>query len=126
VRDGIEDADPVSHAAEAIAVSATACAIAESFALDEGQNALVIVDTIDEYKVLWDATTRVLVDVFGADAVVKDDRNGGASSEMRAFYSSLIQRAGQFKQSKGRRECDTYVAHEHRRRRWCCGCICCL
>lgn len=101
VRDGIEDADPVSRAAEAIAVSATACAIAESFALDEGQNALVIVDTIDEYKVLWDATTRVLVDVFGADAVVKDDRNGGASSEMRAFYSSLIQRAGQFKQSKG-------------------------
>ena len=101
IRDGIGDADPVSHAAESMAVSATACAIAESFALDEGQNALVIVDTIDAYKVLWDATTRVLVDVFGADAVVKDDQNGGASSEMRAFYSSLIQRAGQFKQSKG-------------------------
>ena len=93
--------DPVTNAAEATAVAATACAIGEAFARDEGQHSLVIVDTIDDFKVLWDATTRVLVDVFGVDAVVKDDRSGGASSEMRAFYSSLIQRAGQFKQSRG-------------------------
>ena len=98
VEDGM---DPVAKAAEATAVAATACAIAESFALQEGENALVIVDTIDDYKVLWDATTRVLVDVFGVDAVVKDDRDGGASSEMRAFYSSLIQRAGKFRKSRG-------------------------
>lgn len=101
VRDNIEAPDPAAHAAEAVAVAATACAIGESFARDEGKNSLVIVDTIDEFKVLWDATTRVLVDVFGVDSVVQDDRNGGASSEMRAFYSSLIQRAGQFKQSRG-------------------------
>jgi len=100
VRDESE-ADPATHAAEAVAVAATACAIGESFARNEGQNSLVIVDTIDDFKVLWDATTRVLVDVFGVDSVVQDDRNGGASSEMRAFYSSLIQRAGQFKASKG-------------------------
>ena len=96
-----KDAGPVSRAAEATAVAATACALGEAFAHNRGQNSLVIVDTIDEFKVLWDATTHVLVDVFGVDAVVKDDRNGGASSEMRAFYSSLIQRAGQFKESKG-------------------------
>jgi hypothetical protein len=32
---------------------------------------------------------RVLVDIYGVDAVVKDDINGGASSEMRGFYSSF-------------------------------------
>lgn len=105
-------ADPAAQAAEAVAVAATACAIGESFAqqglhddqvneYQKANHALVIVDTIDDFKVLWDVTTRVLVQVFGVDAVVKDDRNGGASSEMRAFYSSLIQRAGQFKESKG-------------------------
>jgi F0F1-type ATP synthase alpha subunit len=93
--------DPVTRAAEAVAVSATACSIAESLAHDSGQDALVIVDTIDDYKVLWDATTRVLVNVFGVDAVVKEDVNGAASSEMRAYYSALIQRVGQFKTLKG-------------------------
>jgi F0F1-type ATP synthase alpha subunit len=42
-----------------------------------------------------------LVNVFGLDAVVKEDVSGAASSEMRAYYSSLIQRAGQFKKKKG-------------------------
>ena len=32
---------------------------------------------------------RVLVDIYGVDTVVKDDINGGASSEMRGFYSSF-------------------------------------
>ena len=32
---------------------------------------------------------------------MKDDRDGGASSEMRGFYSSLIQRAGQFNKKRG-------------------------
>lgn len=94
-------ADPVTKAAEATAVAATACAIGEAFAHNEGKNSLVIVDSIDDFKILWDATTRVLVSVFGVDSVVEADRNGGASSEMRGFYSALIQRAGQFKESKG-------------------------
>jgi len=94
-------ADPVTKAAEATAVAATACAIGEAFAHGEGKNSLVIVDSIDDFKILWDATTRVLVNVFGVDSVVDADRNGGASSEMRGFYSALIQRAGQFKESKG-------------------------
>ena len=96
-----KSADPVTKAAEATAVAATACAIGEAFAHAEGKNSLVIVDSIDDFKILWDCTTRVLVDVFGIDSVVKDDRNGGASSEMRGFYSALIQRAGQFKEKKG-------------------------
>jgi hypothetical protein len=70
-------------------------------AIEKGMDTLVVVDTIDQHKSLWDATTRVLVDVFGIDAVVKGDRDGGASSEMRAFFSSLIQRSAQYKKKKG-------------------------
>jgi F0F1-type ATP synthase alpha subunit len=92
--------DPVSHAAEAVLVASAACAVGESYALN-GQHALVIIDSIDQHKTLWDATTRVLVDVFGVDAVVQSDLSGGASSEMRAFYSSLIQRAGQYNKKLG-------------------------
>lgn len=95
------DEEGASKAAEATAVAASACAIAESYALEQGMNTVVIVDTLDYHKQLWDATTRVLVDVFGADAVVKSDREGGASSEMRGFFSSIIQRAGQYKESRG-------------------------
>ena len=87
-----EAQDEVSHAAEATVVAATACSIAESFALENGEDTLVIIDNINQHKKLWDATTRVLVDVFGVEAVVKGDRDGGASSEMRAFFSSLVQR----------------------------------
>lgn len=91
----------VSRAAQAVAIAGAACAAGEAYALEKGINALVVVDTIDLHKKLWDATTRVLVDVFGVDAVVKADREGGASSEMRAFYSSLIQRAARYKESRG-------------------------
>lgn len=60
-----------------------------------------MIDTLDHHKTLWDATTRVLVDIFGMEAVVTADREGGASSEMRAFYSSLIQRAANYKDGAG-------------------------
>ncbi|KAL3944246.1 MAG: hypothetical protein SGBAC_001689 [Bacillariaceae sp.] len=93
--------DDVSKAAEATMVAATACAIAESFALENGEDTLVIIDNIDQHKKLWDATTRVLVDVFGVEAVVKSDRDGGASSEMRAFFSALVQRSANFKANRG-------------------------
>ncbi|CAJ1942388.1 unnamed protein product [Cylindrotheca closterium] len=95
------DSDKISQAAEATMVAATACSIAESFALEKGEDTLVIVDNIDQHKKLWDATTRVLVDVFGIESVVKSDRDGGASSEMRAFFSSLIQRSAAFKVKRG-------------------------
>lgn len=91
----------MSQAAAAVTTASTACAIAESYALWEGKDAVVVVDTIDLHKVFWDGTTRVLVDVFGVDAVVESDRSGGASSEMRGFFSSLIQRASQYKATKG-------------------------
>ena len=96
-----EDQVAIRSAAEAVSVAAAACAIAEAHALSLGRDALVVVDSIDEHKAFWDWTTRVLVDVYGVDAVVKDDRDGGASSEMRGFYSSLIQRAGKFNKKKG-------------------------
>ena len=93
--------DGPSVAAEATVTAATACAIAESLALNQGADTLVVVDTLDYHKSLWDATTRVLVDVFGIDAVVKSDRDGGASSEMRGFFSSIIQRSAQYNEKKG-------------------------
>jgi F-type H+-transporting ATPase subunit alpha len=94
-------ASPVAQAAEATVVAATGAALAESWAKTHNQDTLLIVDTIDSHKDFWDATTRVLVDVFGVDAVVAADRQGGASSEMRAFYSSLIQRAAHYKRGGG-------------------------
>jgi F0F1-type ATP synthase alpha subunit len=100
-RKGDEEKNDVSKAAEAVAIAGSACAIGEAYALEKGANAVVIIDTIDLHKSLWDATTRVLVDVFGVDSVVKSDREGGASSEMRAFYSSLIQRSSQYKKTRG-------------------------
>ena len=96
-----KNSDPASRAAAAVVTASTACAIAESYALQEGRHTLVIIDTIDDLKVFWDVTTRVLVDVFGVDAVVQSDRSGGASSEMRGFFSSLIQRSSQYKLSRG-------------------------
>lgn len=93
--------DDELQSAEAVAVAAAACAIGEAFALSEGYDSLVIVDDIDQHKALWDWTTRLLVDVYGVDAVVKDDRDGGASSEMRGYYSSLIQRAGKYNAYNG-------------------------
>jgi F0F1-type ATP synthase alpha subunit len=90
-----------THSAEAITVAATACSIGEAFALAEGEDTFVVVDDIDQHKAFWDWTTRVLVEIFGVDSVVKDDKSGGASSEMRGFYSSLIQRAARFNVKNG-------------------------
>lgn len=95
------DADGPSLAAEATVIGASAIAIAESFAIEKGIDTLVIVDNIDDHKKLWDATTRVLVDVFGVEAVVKGEQDGGSSSEMRAFFSSLVQRSAKFKKKRG-------------------------
>eukprot|EP00978_Attheya_sp_CCMP212_P010827 scaffold26327_cov44-Attheya_sp.AAC.1 len=86
---------------EAIAVAAAACAIGEAFALEDGGDSYVVVDTVNPHKTFWDETTRTLLDLYGMEAVVKDDREGGASSEMRAFYSGLIQRAGRFNKQRG-------------------------
>ena len=96
-----DEASEVRSAAEAVSVAAAACAIGEAHGLALGRDALVIIDSIDQHKAFWDWTTRVLVDVYGVDAVVKDDRDGGASSEMRGFFSALIQRAGQFNKKRG-------------------------
>jgi len=91
----------IAEAAEAVTVAASACSIAEAFVLAGGEDTFVVIDDIDDYKSFWDWTTRILVDVYGVDSVVKADREGGASSEMRAFYSTLIQRAGRFNKKNG-------------------------
>ena len=93
--------EEAAKSAEATAMAATACAIAESYTLEQGMNTVVIIDTLDQHKKLWDATTRVLVDVFGIDSVVKSDREGGASSEMRGFFSAIVQRSAQYKVNRG-------------------------
>lgn len=98
---GVTEDDNIIASAEAITVAATACSIAQAFALSRGDDTFVVVDDLDNHKSFWDWTTRVLVDIYGVDAVVKDDINGGASSEMRGFYSSLIQRAARYNMKNG-------------------------
>jgi F0F1-type ATP synthase alpha subunit len=98
---GSSDMDEASYAAEAVLVVSTACAIAESYALEKGVHTVVVIDTVDWHKKLWDTTTRTLVDVFGIQSVTQSDRSGSSSSEMRAFYSSMIQRAGQYNAKMG-------------------------
>lgn len=97
----IDEKNCPTDSAEAITVAAAACSIGEGLALAKGIDSFVVVDDIDQHQTFWDWTTRVLIDIYGVDAVVKDDRDGGASSEMRGFYSSLIQRAAQFNKKNG-------------------------
>ena len=97
----IDEKNCPTDSAEAITVAAAACSIGEGLALAKGIDSFVVVDDIDQHKTFWDWTTRVLIDIYGVDAVVKDDLDGGASSEMRGFYSSLIQRAAQFNKKNG-------------------------
>jgi len=100
-RSNHDDDTTIVAAAEAIVVAAMACTIAETMAKTNGDDTLVIIDDVDSHKVLWDWTTRVLVDKYGYDAVVKNEMGGSSSSEMRSFYSNLIQRAAKFNLSNG-------------------------
>ena len=85
--------------AEAVAVCGTACALAEAWALNEGINCFVVIDNLSSHKSLWEHSTRTLIDMYGMESVVADDR--GASSEMRAYYSALIQRSAQYNAKNG-------------------------
>lgn len=87
------------EAAEAVAICGSACALAEAWALNEGKNSFVVIDDLSYHKVLWTHSTQTLVNTWGMDAVVNDDR--GASSEMRAYYSALIQRSAQYNTKNG-------------------------
>lgn len=84
--------------AECVLAGATAAAIAEQFSLEEDRHALLLVDDFDAHKMLWDDTTRTLLDVFGEAGLA--NRGGGSDSESRAFYSSLLQRSANFKHHK--------------------------
>ena len=88
-------------AAEAVAAAATACTLAEHHALTTGGDAIVIIDDINLHKTLWDITTRELVNVYGTNSVVEADLSGGSSSEMRGYFSGLIQRAARFNTKRG-------------------------
>ena len=95
--DSIEEDPEIS--AEAVSVCGTACALAEAWALNEGIDCFVVVDNLSSHKKLWEHSTRTLIDLYGMDSIVADDR--GASSEMRAYYSSLVQRSAQYKAKNG-------------------------
>lgn len=100
-RENLDSTCSATAAAEAVTVASSACSIAESYARDSGEDSLVIIDVLDYHKDLWDSTTRTLVDLYGADSVVQGDLSGSASSEMRGFYSGLIQRSAKFNKAKG-------------------------
>jgi len=89
------------EAAEAVAVAAAACTLGEHHALTTGGDSVVVIDDINLHKDLWDITTQELVRVYGVDAVVDADLNGGSSSELRGFFSGLIQRAARYSSKKG-------------------------
>ena len=93
--------DAVIRAAESIAIASSACSMAEYWARNHGKDTLVVIDTIDNHKAFWDYTTKALVDVYGLDSVVQEDLNGSASSEMRGFFSNLIQRSGRYNAQQG-------------------------
>ena len=95
------DDDARIGAAEAVAAAAAACTLAEHHALAYGGDAVVVVDDVNLHKSLWDLTTRELVGVFGINSVVEADLNGGSSSEMRGYFSGLIQRAARFNAKRG-------------------------
>jgi len=88
-------------AAEAVAVAATTCSLAEHHALTTGGDSVVFIDDINLHKSLWDVTTQFLVQVYGKDAVVAADLQGSGSSEMRGYFSGLIQRSARFNVKKG-------------------------
>lgn len=96
-----DDTEKAITAAEAVAVAATACSLGEHHALTTGGDSLVFIDDINLHKSLWDVTTQYLVKVYGVDAVVEADLQGGSSSEMRGYFSGLIQRAARFNVKKG-------------------------
>lgn len=93
--------EAVVRAAESIAIASSACSMAEYWARNHGKDTLVVIDTIDNHKAFWDYTTKALVDVYGLDSVVQEDLNGSASSEMRGFFSNLIQRSGRYNAQQG-------------------------
>ncbi len=93
--------DAFLEAAEAVVVAAAACTLGEHHALTTGGDSVVIIDDINFHKSLWDMTTQELVKVYGVNAVVEADLNGGSSSEMRGFFSGLIQRAARYNAKKG-------------------------
>ncbi|KAL7534539.1 hypothetical protein ACHAXR_005936 [Thalassiosira sp. AJA248-18] len=101
VDNGAVSTNMALEAAEAVAVAAAVCTLGEHHALTTGGDSVVIIDDINLHKSLWDVTTQQLVGVYGVDAVVAADLNGGSSSEMRGFFSGLIQRAARFKTNKG-------------------------
>jgi len=77
------------------ATAAAALSVAEGFR-NEGKDALVVLDDLSPLAKFWDATTLELLDVYGADRA-----DMGGDSEMRGFYSSLLQRNAQLRQSYG-------------------------
>jgi len=100
-REGSMPTEKVMEAAEAVAVAAAAVTLGEHHALTTGGDAVVIIDDINLHKSLWDMTTQELVRVYGVDAVVDADLNGGSSSELRGFFSALIQRAARYNAKNG-------------------------
>lgn len=98
---GIISSERALEAAEAVAVAATACSLGEHHALTTGGDSLVVIDDVTLHKSLWDITTQYLVQVYGVDAVVQADLQGGSSSEMRGYFSGLIQRAARFNRKRG-------------------------
>jgi hypothetical protein len=77
--------------------------VAEGFR-NQGQDALVVVDDLSPLSVFWDQTTVALLGLYG-----RDRADMGGDSEMRGFYSSLLQRNAQLTSKSGGGSMSTLV-----------------
>jgi hypothetical protein len=95
-RDGIDG--EVAQAAEAIVVAAAACTVAEAFAMEQGMDTIVVVDSLDFHKSFWDTTTRVLV-ATSMVSTLSLQRIGKVERLRKCedSHSSSIQRAANFR-----------------------------
>lgn len=87
--------------AECVAAAAAACSIAEELRA-RGKDTLVVVDDLERHRDFWDFTERTLINTFGVQSVAADSSSlNAASSEMRIFYASLLQRVGYLNKKAG-------------------------
>ena len=117
-----DNKDSIVSAAEGICIALSSCSIAELHARRTNDNdndtnttpkdVLIIIDTIHPFKVLWDYTTKYLLQL--QEQRQKDNANDtefdeeqamiaskSSDSEMRSYFSNIIQRSCNLKNNVG-------------------------
>jgi len=107
-----DDKDCIVSAAEGICIALSSCSIGELYARDNDSNnlkdVLIVIDTIHPFKILWDYTTRYLLQLQQGeedDDSMDEEKamiaSKSSDSEMRSYFSNIIQRSCNLKQNIG-------------------------